>query len=183
MSSDANVTPPPPNNGSPAVAATPPPAGLPTVAPPSGKLMMQLFLVPGLIVAFLIGAWLVGGWLFGVSYSKKDFLEKLNDANAEVRWRAGAPRPGAARDDALASDGDFARQLGLMLEKAARRVPPGRNGLWEIPHRSSPEGAGREEATGEDRRRARRTVEPDRNFISFLTASLGDFMVPVGAPF
>ena len=67
-----NITPKPTPNG----AITKPPAGLPPVSPPSGKLMLQLFLVPGLIVAFLVVAWLVGGWLFGVSYSKDDVPQK-----------------------------------------------------------------------------------------------------------
>ena len=34
----------------------------------------------------------------------------------------------------------------------------------------------------EDAAAARRKLEPDRTFIAFLCASLGDFMVPVGAP-
>ena len=80
---------PRPNGASDAPLNLPaPPPGLPAVSPPSGKLMLQLFLVPGLIVAFLVVAWLVGGWLFGVSYSKDQFLTRLKDPNVEVRWRA-----------------------------------------------------------------------------------------------
>ena len=45
--------------------------------------MLQLFLVPGLIVAFLVVAWLVGGWLFGVSYSKEQFLTRLKDPTSK----------------------------------------------------------------------------------------------------
>ena len=80
-----NVTPGPDNGapGGPSGIAVPPPAGLPPVAPPSGRLMLQLFLVPGLIVAFLVVMWLSCLGLFGTPYSKQGFLDKLNDPNAE----------------------------------------------------------------------------------------------------
>ena len=119
MSSDTSFTPPPENGApgrAPVVTPVPPPAGLPPVAPPSGKLMLQLFLVPGLIVVVLVAIALAWRWLFGGPVSKTDFLDKLHDDNAEVRWRAAEQLAQVLqRDDALASDGDFARQLGLML--------------------------------------------------------------------
>jgi hypothetical protein len=151
----------------------PPPPGLPAVSPPSGKLMLQLFLVPGLIVAFLVVAWLVGGWLWGVSYSKEHFLTKLKDPNVEVRWRAAEQLAQVLlRDDALASDGEFARQLALMLEKTRDDAAPA-----ELAYASKVGSMSKEDALA-----ARRKLEPDRTFIAFLCASLGDFMVPVGAP-
>jgi hypothetical protein len=183
MSSDSHITPSPDNGaaGGPPAAA-PPAAGLPTVAPPSGKLMVQLFLVPGLIVAFLVVAWLVGGWLFGVSYSKKEFLDKLNDPNAEVRWRAAEQLAQVLlRDDALASDGDFARRLGLMLQKTRDESRPAEKNyidfLAAVAKEDLNEQQRKDKIDGE-----RRKLEPDRTFLSFLTAALGDFMVPVGAP-
>jgi len=186
MSSEAQDSPPPSENGSSggasAVTPAPPPAGLPTVSPPSGKLMLQLFLVPGLIVAFLIGAWLVGGWLFGVSYSKKDFLDKLNDPNAEVRWRAAENLAQVLlRDDALASDADFARQLGLMLNKARDESAPAEKAYIEFLASVAKEGLN-EQQRKEKVDAERRKLDPQRMFIMFLDASLGDFLVPVGAP-
>ena len=136
--------------------------------------MLQLFLVPGLIVAFLVVAWLVGGWLFGVSYSKEQFLTRLKDPNVEVRSRAAEQLAQVLlRDNALASDGEFARQLALMLEQTRRRRRACRVGLRLQGRRHEQGGCGRA---------ARRKLEPDRTFIAFLCASLGDFMVPVGAP-
>ena len=150
-----------------------PPPGLPAVEPPSGKLMLQLFLVPGLIVAFLVIAWLVGGWLFGVSYSKEQFLTRLKDPNVEVRWRAAEQLAQVLlRDDALASDGEFAHQLALMLEKTRDDAAPA-----ELAYASKVGGMKKEEAAA-----ARRKLEPDRTFIAFLCATLGEFMVPVGVP-
>jgi hypothetical protein len=154
------------------LSASPPP-GLPAVSPPSGKLMLQLFLVPGLIVAFLVVAWLVGGWLFGVSYSKEQFLTRLKDPNVEVRWRAAEQLAQVLlRDDALASDGEFARQLALMLEKTRDEAAPA-----ELAYASKLRSMSKDDTAA-----ARRKLEPDRTFIAFLCASLGDFMVPVGAP-
>lgn len=159
----------PPTNG----AIKPPAAGLPPVAPPSGKLMLQLFLVPGLIVGFLVVAWLLGGWLFGVSYSKESFLSRLKDPNAEVRWRAAENLAQVLlRDDALASDGEFARQLALLLEKTRDAARSAEQGYAERAKTLSKEDAKAEQAK----------LEPDRNFVSYLSACLGGFMVPVGAP-
>ena len=173
MSSEGQFTPrpdhTPPTNG----AVKPPPAGLPPVAPPSGKLMLQLFLVPGLIVAVLVVFWLLGGWIFGVSYSKESFLSRLKDPNAEVRWRAAENLAQVLlRDDALASDGEFARQLALLLEKTRDASRPAEEGYAERVKTLSKEDAKAEQAK----------LEPDRNFVSYLSACLGGFMVPVGAP-
>jgi hypothetical protein len=156
---------------------------LPPVAPPSGKLMLQLFLVPGLIVAFLVLAWLVGGWLFGVSYSKKDFLDKLNDPNREVRWRAAEHLAQVLpRDDVLAADGDFARQLALMLEKTLEEARPGERAyvqlLADLQKNEPNEDQFKAKADAEEISK----LEPQRQLVSFLAASLGRFTVPVGAP-
>jgi hypothetical protein len=79
------------------------------VAPPSGKFILQLFLVPGLIVAGLIGAWLVSRWLFGDPHSPAKFLKGLDDDNPEVRWRAAADLSQVLpRDETLATDSAFA---------------------------------------------------------------------------
>ncbi len=192
MSSDANFTPAPDGNppaGPQGAAPAAPPTGLPPVSPPSGKLMMQLFLVPGLIVAFLVAAWLVGGWLFGGSYSKKDFLDKLRDSNAEVRWRAAEQLAQVLlRDDALAADGDFARELGGILEDKRKESGTAEKD-YENAVKAYKESLGKPEFTEEQRQQKkdsmdaqRRNLEPARNLISYLTAALGDFIVPVGAP-
>ena len=96
--------------------------------------MPQLFLVPGLIVVVLVAIALAWRRLFGGPVSKADFLDKLHNDNAEVRWRAAEQLAQVLqRYDALASDGDFARQLGLMLLETARSVAPGRKGLSRLP--------------------------------------------------
>jgi hypothetical protein len=177
MPSENNVTPPSdsPPPASPHVAVPLlPAAGLPPVSPPSGKLMLQLFLIPGLIVAFLVGAWLFAGWLFGTAYTAKAFLEKLDDSNVEVRWRAAADLAQVLqRDEHLSSDEEFARQLALRLEAARQAAAPAEKSRVE--HLDS---VGKDEAKAE-----RLKLETDyRNYIAYLAACLGEFSVPVGAP-
>jgi hypothetical protein len=185
MPSEENFTSRPPEGASgvtPGYSASLPPAGLPPVAPPSGKLMLQLFLVPGLIVAFLVAAWLIGGWLFGVSYSKEQFLSELDDPNTQVRWRAWEQLSQVLpRDDKLASDGDFARQLGLLLEKKRDLSRPAEKAYVDFLTLLDKEGL--DDARRKEKAEAeQRKLEPDRDSITFLSASLGGFMVPVGAP-
>lgn len=77
----------------PASASLPPsPAGLPDnlppVKPPSASFIMQLFLVPGVIVAAVIGVWA----LFGrISAGEQDWRQQIADIqsnNDHRRWRA-----------------------------------------------------------------------------------------------
>src|SRR5436189_5962827 len=64
--------------------------GLPPVAPPSGRFILQLFLVPGLIVAGLVLFALGLQWLTGAHRNPEKYLDGLDDPNPEVRWRTAA---------------------------------------------------------------------------------------------
>src|SRR5262249_19541016 len=110
MQSDAGITPDPGRNPPPAGGAAPPAArpgpgrGLPPVAPPSGRFILQLFLVPGLIVAALVVVALGLDWLFGGHRKPEKLLKNLDDPNPEVRWRAAADLSQILpRDDELAA--------------------------------------------------------------------------------
>src|SRR5437763_1188401 len=95
------------------------PAGLPPVTPPSGKFILQLFLVPGLIVTFVVLLLLAVNWLFGSARSPEAFLKKLDDPNPEVRWRAAADLAQTLpRDQRLSTNADFALKLTERLRKA-----------------------------------------------------------------
>src|SRR5207302_2082003 len=63
MVNDAR-TPPYPNSQSP---------GLPPVAPPTGKFLIQLFLVPGVIVALVVGLLLICDWLINRPRSPESY--------------------------------------------------------------------------------------------------------------
>ena len=87
-SPESEKNPPPLNGAAPGVSTEDP--GLPPVAPPSGKFILQLFLVPGLIVAGLVLVALGLQWLTGAHHNPEKYLEGLDDPNPEVRWRTAA---------------------------------------------------------------------------------------------
>jgi hypothetical protein len=180
MSSVSNFT-----NGSPR-------PGLPPVAPPTAAFLARLFLVPALIVAVLVGVaflfHLSFGWLFGSPRTPEQFLAKLDDTNAEVRWRAaGDLSQVLLRDDRLASNADFALELVKRLKQAradskaaelevAQKFPA--LSVEELDKMSDEQWLKR----AEDLQRESIKLDAERTYIKFLTASLGNFMVPVGVP-
>ena len=62
---------------------TTPRDSLPPVEPPSGKFILQLFLVPGLIVFSVVVFLLVMRWLFGGPQSPDEFLSNLFDLDPD----------------------------------------------------------------------------------------------------
>jgi hypothetical protein len=150
-----------------------PAAGLPAVEPPSGKFIAQLFLVPLIIVSCLLGFTLLIRWWAGSAWRPEEYLEKLDDNNPDVRWR-GAENLAQVllRDDQLASDPRFALELAQRL-------------------RQSLQGSLAEEKSLADRLRQRpqaelaresRSLQPERERLLYLSACLGNVMLPVGAP-
>lgn len=169
---------------SPTPSAPPPDPGLPPVQPPSGRQILQLFVVPALIVGVLVILFLVGpalykwfGQLAGRSSADtrtaEQFLRDLDNSNPEVRWRAASDLAQVLlRKDELASDVDFAQVLADRLQTtlddsaAAEKLYAERQGTLS-------EG---------DRAKELKKLEPERHLSMFLGASLGNCMVPVGAP-
>jgi hypothetical protein len=152
------------------------PPGLPPVAPPTAKFVVQLFLVPALIVAFLVvvamGFQFFFGLLFGTP-SPEQFLKRLDDPNAEVRWRAAADLSQVLlRDEHLASDSDFGLKLADRLQKAHT------NSLEAEASFAKRVGT----LSADDAERERKKLEGERNYIGYLSASLGNFMLPIGVP-
>src|SRR5262245_52000178 len=101
------------NEESPPPAPTPDLAkGLPPVRPPSGRHIVQLFLVPGLIVGGAVAILLGFSWLAGGSRTPDQFLKNIDSANADIRWRAASDLAQVLkRDENLASDPEFALRL------------------------------------------------------------------------
>src|SRR5260370_21722946 len=86
--------------------------GLPPVAPPSGKFLIQLFLVPGLIVAIALAVVWGFGWLVGGSYSAEEFLKDLRNPNMEFRSRRATELAQILpREQSMASDPKLALDL------------------------------------------------------------------------
>ena len=151
------------------------PKGLPPVQPPSGRFIVQLFLVPGLIVAIAVLILLGFRYLVGGPRSTEYILRELDSTNADIRWRGAhdlaqvLKRPESLQ---LASDPDFALELAVRLKRAWSDLRQDEKTTWErikdLPEKEqAPEW---------------RKLSSQRNHVLYLTACLGDFTVPVGAP-
>src|ERR1700730_18432426 len=103
------------SSGPPAVT-TP---GLPPVVPPSGRFIVQLFVVPGLIVLVVVMV-LMGLFYLTARQSPEYFLRQLDSDNADIRWRGASdlaqilkrPESGSLRWKA---DAHFALELAERL--------------------------------------------------------------------
>lgn len=152
-------------------AAGPLPTGLPPVTPPSGKFIVQLFLVPGLIVGLIVCMLLLFNWLFSGPRSPEAFLSRLDDNNHEIRWRAAADLAQVLkRDEHLAGNAAFAFELAERAERARETSAPAEKEFANRVPLLKPEEAKAEAAK----------LEPDRNYLQYLCACLGNFRVPAG---
>jgi hypothetical protein len=147
-------------------------------------MILRLFLVPALIVGVLVGLFLLGPGLYGWvnrllgrssadARSAEQFLRDLDNSNPEVRWRAASDLAQVLlRKDALASDVPFTLHLADRLHTAVAQSAEAER-----------ENASRFEGlTAGEKARELKKLEPDRNLIIYLGASLGNCMIPVGAP-
>src|SRR5262245_12568542 len=156
-------------------AIPPEPAkGLPPVTPPSGRHIVQLFLIPGLIVAGAVTVLLGFSWLASGSRSPETILKNIESANSDIRWRAASDLAQVLkRDDKLAADPSFGLRLAEKLTKA----------LDELERQEKAEASiAADEAHKHDRAEAHKNLVAQRNYAQFLIACLGNFSVPVGAP-
>jgi hypothetical protein len=146
-----------------------PTKGLPAVVPPSGRFIVQLFLVPFVIVSTIVCLLLAVNWLVGSSRSAEGFLSKLDSGNPDVRWRAAEDLAQVLlRNEQLASDPKFALDLTERLNVALR-----------IERREAPAAVQARAAAGERESTSR---QPGQDYILYLSACLGNVMIPVGAP-
>lgn len=103
------------------------PDDLPPVEPPSAAFLVQLFLVPGLIVAIIVCVWLAFHWLAHLGNDPQAYVRTLRRDN-EGRWQAALNLandlrgPGGA---ALKADEPLATELGRIL---GDEVASGRTG-------------------------------------------------------
>ena len=147
--------------------------GLPPVAPPSGKFLIQLFLVPGLIVAIALAVVWGFGWLVGGSYSAEEFLKDLRNPNAEYRWRrANDLAQVLPRDKTLASNPKFALDLAELLRNSLRDNAQNERA-----------GAERSKSLAKSASdKPDKALDEERNFIQYLIPCLGYLALPTGVP-
>lgn len=173
MESDPGINPPPEPakpDGSTSAAATADP-GLPPVAPPSGKFIIQMFLVPGLIVGVVVVVLVVAYWLLGNPMDPKKILKGLRDSNPEVRWRTASDlAQNLPRNLQLQTNVDFGLSLVELLESALEE-----NRTDERHHREKAKKSEDQEAD-----HVPKALREDRDTILFLASALGHFLVPMG---
>ena len=99
---------------------------LPPVEPPSAAFIVQLFLVPGLIVAIIVCVWLAFHWLAHLGNDPQAYVRTLRRDN-EGRWQAALNLANDLRGPgggALKADEGLASELGRILtdESASGRT-------------------------------------------------------------
>src|SRR5262245_36341482 len=91
---------------------------LPPVEPPSAGFLVQLFLIPGVIVAIIVVVWLLFHWLAQMGNDPRQYIKQLR-GNSETRWQAAVNLAGALHGEAgqaTKQDASFATQLAQILD-------------------------------------------------------------------
>lgn len=151
--------------------------GLPTVEPPSGRFIVQLFVVPGLIVGVVLLVLMGLVYYWNSALSPEFFLRQLDSDNADIRWRAASdlaqilkrPESGSQKWKA---DPVFALELAQRLRRS----------LDELARAERETAEKVAKLTSVEQDVAWRKLAPQRNHVSFLASALGDFHAPVGIP-
>ena len=100
---------------------------LPPVEPPSAAFLVQLFLVPGIIVAIIVCVWLAFHWLAHLGNDPQAYVRTLRRAN-EGRWQAALNLANDLRGpngSGLKADVKLASELGSILDD---EIASGRTG-------------------------------------------------------
>jgi hypothetical protein len=160
------------------------PRGLPPVAPPSGRFIAQLFLVPGLIIAVGVFIYLGSSYLVRSSHTPESFLKELDSTNPEIRWRGAhdlaqvLKRPESV---SLATNVPFALDLAERLDQALADVEKAEKETADKLEKAEITArAGGRQVTQAERDAAWRKLSGQRNHVLYLIACLGDFPMPVG---
>jgi hypothetical protein len=158
------------------------PPGLPPVLPPSGAHIVRLFVVPALIVAGVVGVLFlfmgVSGWLFGFGRSPEACLADMKSDNPDVRWRAANDLAQVLkRDNRLTTDPKLDLDLADLLNGALTDLAKEEQSFAEKQKQHAGNGSEKKEPLP-----VPSTLQSQRKYVQFLSACLGTFSVPVGAP-
>ena len=95
-----------------------PPDDLPPVQPPNAGFLVQLFLVPGVIVAIIVLVWLSVDWLAHQDSDPKQYVEGLRRDTPDV-WQKAENLAEMLRNDRgeLKNDGRLAAELAAILNE------------------------------------------------------------------
>ena len=104
---------------------------LPPVEPPSARFLVQLFLIPGLIVAIIVVVWLLFHWLAQMGNDPREYIKKLR-GNSEMRWQAAVNLAGALHGEAgadIKKDPAVAADLAQILDDEIRAAGMDENSI------------------------------------------------------
>jgi hypothetical protein len=170
------------------------PKGLPPVTPPSGRFIIQLFLIVGLIAAAVVGLRLLFGWpAASALLTHEQYLQQLDSANLDVRWRGAhdlaqvLKRPESV---ALISNPTFALDLAERVRKGLNELEQAEQSakkdldqaLAEIDRDQALSKEDKQKQSQGARDRAWQKLSAQRDFVLFLISCMGDFVLPVGVP-
>jgi hypothetical protein len=168
---------PPPAESAALATPTPNAKGLPPVQPPSGRHLVQMFVVPGAIVGGVVMLGLVCSgafsYLFGFGQAQtaQGYIERLEDANTDVRWRAANDLVQVLkRDIDLACDPALALKLSDVLTKELDGITDDEKRLLERASKMSPE----------ETKKAQVQLKARRDYSRFLAACLASMTIPAG---
>lgn len=127
---------------------------LPPVTPPTGRFIVQLFVIPAVIVTVIVLLWLLlAGVVLRRSGNPEELIKSLSSAE---RWQSAQQLADMLRDERYAEfkqDHAAARQLAQILERELARAERGE--AWD---------------------------EKDVTFLMFVARAVGEFHVDVGLP-
>lgn len=154
-----------------------PAPGLPPVMPPSSRHIVQMFVVPGVIVGgvVLLGLFCSGafGWLFGFGQAQTAdaYLQRLDDPNTDVRWRAANDLVQVLkRDDELASNPDLGFKLAELLTQELDQITYDEKSLGDRLAKLS----------AKEQEQERQKLKGRRDYVRFLSACLATMSLPLG---
>jgi hypothetical protein len=157
----------------PLAANSTPDQGLPPVAPPDARFLAKLFVVPLLIVSSLVIIAIAFTWFRGLSQTPEYFLKKLDSDNPEERWRGAEDLAQTLlRNDQLAADAKFTLDLTERLATSSQVLRRNEQALAD-----RAKGMPADQAEKE-----RKALEPERNYVLYLSACLGHLVVPTAVP-
>lgn len=153
-----------------------PAKGLPPVVAPSGRFIVQLFLVPALIVGGLLAVVVALTWLSGAGRvgSRKDYLANLRSANPDIRWRTASDLAQSLKsDEKLAGDVDFGLELTDVYRQAL-------DDLRRFEKEAAEPAAETPGDTAQKLTKARQKFLSQRSYVQYLGNCLGNLRTPVG---
>jgi hypothetical protein len=89
---------------------------LPPVQPPSAGFIVQLFVVPAVIVTIIVLVWVLFNWLAQMGSEPREYLQQIEQDNANSWFAAHKLADQLRTDEALKSNRQVAQDLARMLQ-------------------------------------------------------------------